>query len=137
MHVLVVEDDAAIGELMAWVLAAEAYQATVVCTTTEALSHMESGEIDLIIADLEHGHHGAGIWQRIIQLRQSAPRTPIIVCTAYGEATKVLPAEHAVSAIITKPFELDDFITQVGAFKELTSPSSLVAPDAPMSLASQ
>ena len=128
MQVLVVEDDPVIGELMAWVLAAEAHEATVVCTTTEAMSRIEGGNIDLIIADLEAGHYGDWIWQRITQLRRSAPRTPIIVCTGHSEAAKVLPAEHGVSAIILKPFELHDFIAQVGYFKGLNSLSSLVSP---------
>ena len=111
--VLVVEDDPTIRELMVGVLAEEGYRAKIASTTPEVLPLIEADGIDLIIAELGPGPYGDGAWQRLSLLRQAAPHTPIIVCTGYGEALKVPPQERDVNAILTKPFDIDELVSQV------------------------
>ena len=104
-HILVVEDEDDILELLRFNLAKEGYQVTGVTTGEEALRAVASRLPDLVLLDLMlPGVNGLDVCRR---LRQE-PRTatlPVVMLTAKGEESDVVAGlELGADDYVTKPF---------------------------------
>ena len=104
--ILIVDDDAALGEWLAAELTDE-HREIIVSTTAEAAwPRVEADEVDIVLTDVHlGGADGLALCERISTHR---PGIPVVVITAFGSL------ETAISAIrvgaydfITKPFEIE------------------------------
>ena len=111
--VLVIEDDPAIGNMLSTLLAVEGYRPILVVDGQEGLNAARTLRPALITLDLslpsmdglqilDRLDEGAGSW------------TPVIIVSAYTD--RLTSAHRArVSAILTKPFEIDTLLSCITA----------------------
>jgi two-component system, OmpR family, response regulator RegX3 len=119
MHLLVVEDDAAIAEPMIEGLRREGFTVTWVDTGTEALA---AAGADLVLLDL--GLPDLDGYTVCRQLRAASP-TPIIVVTARGtELDKVVGLELGADDYLVKPFGFRELVARIRAVLRRTEPAS-------------
>ena len=123
-HVLVVEDDPDIVELITHYLDREGFEVASAPDGQEALDRLMTEPVDLVILDLQlPGRDGLSICAR---LRES-PRTrtlPVIMLTARGDETdRVVGLEVGADDYIVKPFSPRELVARVRAlFRRLERP---------------
>ncbi|MGD9905611.1 MAG: response regulator [Vicinamibacterales bacterium] len=115
-HVLVVEDDAHIRELLALHLGLEGLELTVVGDGREAVARLAATRFDLVVLDLMlPAVDGLTVCKT---LRRSGPNadTPVLMLTARGEeADTVLGLESGADDYLAKPFGVREFVARVRA----------------------
>mgnify|MGYP006282836553 CR=1 FL=1 len=113
-HILLVEDDDDIADLLDLHLSDEGHRVEVVDDGDTGLERALSGEHDLIILDIMlPGTDGFDICRR---LRQDKCPTPILMVTAKTEEVdKVLGLELGADDYITKPFSIREVLARVKA----------------------
>lgn len=107
-HILVVEDDVSIGNLVEEALAGEGYRVTRVYSGTEALYALDAGQPDLMLLDLMlPGLSGEEVLPR-------AKGIPVIVLSARaGVDEKVGLLLGGAADYITKPFAMKELLARV------------------------
>ncbi|WP_437490085.1 winged helix-turn-helix domain-containing protein [Sorangium sp. So ce1014] len=130
--VLVVEDEPAIAESIAYFLRRDGFAATV--ATTLAAAEREIDKADLIILDLMLPD-GSG-FDLIGQVRRSAARAAIIVLSSRdSEADRVAALETGADDYVTKPFSPREIVARVRAvLRRAARPSLSDAAPAPLPL---
>jgi len=78
-HILILDDEASIRDLLAQFLSSSGYQVTPVATASEALKIIRSECPDLVISDLQL-EDTDGL-EMIDQLKKESPDTPVILLT--------------------------------------------------------
>ncbi len=115
-HVLVVEDDPHIRELVALHLGLEGLEAMLIGDGREALDRLAATRFDLVVLDLMlPGVDGLTICRA---MRRQGPNvdTPVLMLTARGEeADKVLGLETGADDYLAKPFGVREFVARVRA----------------------
>jgi len=115
-HVLVVEDDPHIRELIALHLGLEGLDSTGVADGREALGRLDGTRFDLVVLDVMlPGVDGVTVCKA---LRRSGPNldTPVLMLTARGEESdKVLGLESGADDYLAKPFGVREFVARVRA----------------------
>lgn len=115
-HVLVVEDDPHIRDLIALHLGLEGLEHSAVGDGREALTRLAAAPVDLVVLDLMlPGVDGMTICKA---LRRSGPNvhTPVLMLTARGEESdKVLGLESGADDYLVKPFGIREFVARVRA----------------------
>lgn len=112
-HVLIVDDDTDIREVLDLIFREEGYTTTTCATSKVALTVLQSQPVHLLITDLRlPGGGGGGLIRHVAATPE--PRPQVILLTAM-RATNV-PAEVAVlqtigGRIITKPFDVEALLT--------------------------
>jgi two-component system response regulator HydG len=109
---LVVDDEAAMGDLVSLQLGKRGYEVTAVLSAESALEVLEESEPDLVLTDIHMpGMDGIQLTKRIAANR---PELPVVVVTSFGTL------ESAVAALrvgaydfVTKPFETEVLIRAV------------------------
>jgi len=126
-HVLVVEDDAHIRDLIALHLGLEGLECTLVGDGREALGRLEAARVDLVVLDLMlPGVDGLTVCKA---MRRSGANTdtPVLMLTARGEESdKVLGLETGADDYLAKPFGIREFVARVRAL--LRRPRVLATP---------
>ena len=108
-RILIVDDDEVIASLLAALLSDAGYQPSVVTSPLEA-----KGTFDLVICDyLAPSFVPGQPWPHLDTLRRLAGDSRIIGCTAHQDAASGAPEVLGVSAVLTKPFDLDDVLAAV------------------------
>lgn len=124
-HVLVVEDDAHIRDLIALHLGLEGLEFTLVADGREALGRLDTARVDLVVLDLMlPGMDGLTLCKA---MRRSGANTdtPVLMLTARGEESdKVLGLETGADDYLAKPFGIREFVARVRAL--LRRPRPLV-----------
>jgi len=112
--ILILEDDAAIVDLLEIHLADNGYRTTVSKNGIEGLERARSESFDLIILDIMlPGLDGLSICR---QIREENIRTPILMLTAKSdEIDRVLGLEIGADDYITKPFSIRELVARVRA----------------------
>ncbi|MBN2193068.1 MAG: response regulator transcription factor [Polyangiaceae bacterium] len=111
-HVLVVEDEPAIAESVAYALRRDGFTTTLACTCAEAEASVR--QCDLIVLDLMLPD-GSG-FDLIGRLRHRAVLTPIIVLSSRdSEADRVAALETGADDYVTKPFSPREVVARVRA----------------------
>ncbi|WP_437579866.1 response regulator [Sorangium sp. So ce887] len=130
--VLVVEDEPAIAESIAYFLRRDGFAATV--ATTLAAAEREIDKADLIILDLMLPD-GSG-FDLIGQVRRSAARAAIIVLSSRdSEADRVAALETGADDYVTKPFSPREIVARVRAvLRRAARPSLSDAAPTPLPL---
>ena len=116
--VLVIDDDAAIRDIVATLLTEEGYAVITAGSGEEALSHLEVVIPSLIITDMRMPVMDG--WQFAAELhRRRDGEIPLLVMTAAVDAQQ-RAAEVDADDTISKPFDLDEFVASV---KRLIGPA--------------
>jgi two-component system response regulator AtoC len=116
-HILIADDDAAIRSLLKTVLMEHGYTTSEAGSGEEALQGIQSGAYDLVLLDMRlPGMTGLDVLR---QLREKQGEVPVILMTAYGSPNIAIQASSlGAYSYITKPFELDDVLLQIGRYFE-------------------
>jgi DNA-binding response OmpR family regulator len=131
-RILVVEDEPAIAESIAYALQRDGY--TVVTASTLAAAEREVDGSDLIVLDLMLPD-GSG-FDLLGPIRRSAsPAAVIILSSRDAEADRVAALETGADDYVTKPFSPREIVARVRAVLRRARPSpALAAPSTPQPL---
>lgn len=113
-HILIVDDDPRITDLLRRVLAYEGYSVTTAATGQEALNRVLERPPDLIILDIMlPGLNGLEVAQR---LRAAGDSIPILMLTARDTvADRVQGLETGADDYLVKPFAPEELVARVKA----------------------
>ena len=126
--VLVVEDDAAISDVVCSTLAGEGYSCTPAYSGTEARLLVEGGTaFDLFICDLMlPGMPG----EDVVALIRQRSAAPIIVASARSAVVdRVALLRLGADDYLVKPFDLDELVARVEALLRRAAPAAACPPD--------
>lgn len=111
-HLLIVEDDREMRDLLRKVLEKEGYRVSSACDGHEALSLLVRGVFDLVVTDMLMPHDGGLELLEII--RKIHPALPVIIVTAFGDWHSYSRAlELGAAAFISKPLRMSELIAAV------------------------
>jgi two-component system, OmpR family, phosphate regulon response regulator PhoB len=122
--ILVVEDDAALRELLTWNLAADGYEVRATGDGEEALVMVREQAPDAIILDwmIEHVP-GIEVCRRLRKDKESA-RLPILMLTARGEEEdRIRGLKTGADDYVTKPFSPRELIARIEALLRRSRPA--------------
>jgi two-component system, OmpR family, phosphate regulon response regulator OmpR len=112
-HVLVVDDDRRLRDLLSTYLSKHGHRVTVAASADEARGFLESLAFDIIVLDvMMPGENGFAF---ATKLRQ-ASQVPIVMLTARSEAPdRVRGLEIGVDDYVIKPFEPRELLLRIGS----------------------
>ena len=111
-RILIVDDEASIGEFLTLVLTKEGFRVLAMTSPVEALARLEEEPFDLVISDLRMPEM-SGI-ELVREVKQRSPETGAIVITAFASLESAVEAMRIGAAdYITKPFHVDEIRTVV------------------------
>jgi two-component system alkaline phosphatase synthesis response regulator PhoP len=104
-HVLIVEDEENIQELIAYNLSREGFKTTIAGSGEDALKKVRSERIDLVILDLMlPGMDGLDVC-RTLKKEEKTASIPVVMLTAKGEESDIVTGlELGADDYIVKPF---------------------------------
>lgn len=107
IHVLVIEDDIAYGEMIREALRHYGYQVTLALSATSGLDVVRQQPIDIVISDLNMpGMNGIELAQRLVQMYLDIP---IVLITGLHDLSLVKKALNmGVSDYLIKPIKIDE-----------------------------
>jgi len=108
-HLLIVDDDVAMGQMLRVSLERRGFVVTTATTGEDALAALETGELDVVVTDLNmRGMNGLDLCRRVVADR---PDVPVVLITAFGSLDTAIGAIRAGAYdFIPKPFELDALV---------------------------
>lgn len=113
-HLLIVEDDPEMRDLLRKVLEKEGYQITLAADGHEAAVGLTRDHFDLVITDLLMPHDGG--LELLETIRGTQPMLPVIIITAFGDWQSYSRAlELGAAAFISKPLRMAELITAIHA----------------------
>jgi len=113
-HILVVEDESSLRELIANILLLDDHEVDTARDGVEALYRIEQRTYDLIISDLRMPNlDGRGLHKALLErYGQDLPR--VIFVTGHAEAEDFVPfLAETGDPVLTKPFSVEDLRTLV------------------------
>ena len=116
-HVLVVDDDQDIRELLVSVLADDGYVAESARNGREALEKLDDWRADVVVLDLMMPVMDG--WTFAQRLREQKRRIPIIVISAANDVKQHAASLGAVD-VIPKPFDIESLLPRI---ERITRPS--------------
>ncbi|EJW18044.1 response regulator transcription factor [Paenibacillus alvei] len=112
--ILVADDDENIVELIGLYLRAEGFHVIEARDGIEALRHMDTERVDLVILDIMMPSMDG--WELCAELRRQYPDLPILMVTAKGEpGQKVRGFQLGTDDYMTKPFDPMELVMRVKA----------------------
>jgi two-component system response regulator MprA len=119
MHLLVVDDDAAVREALALVLGLDGFEVTTAADGREAMRTLSAGRPDAVVLDvLMPGVDGLELCRRI---RSTGDRTPVLMLTARAEVSeRVAGLEAGADDYLVKPFAREELIARLRALLRRT-----------------
>ncbi len=117
-HVLVVDDDRRLRQLVTSYLGRNGYRVTAVASAAEASSRLASLAFEIIVLDvMMPGENGFDFAER---LRETSD-IPILMLTARGEASdRVRGLEAGVDDYLAKPYEPKELLLRIGSILRRT-----------------
>jgi two-component system response regulator HydG len=105
-RVLVVEDDAAMRDLVLEELADRGHRGWGAATLPDAQAYVETGEVDVLVTDVNLAREsGITLCRRVLGVD---PDLPVIIITAFGSLDTAIQAIRAGAYdFLTKPFAMD------------------------------
>jgi DNA-binding NtrC family response regulator len=108
-HLLVVEDDPEMRDLLRKVLEKEGYQVSVAADGRNATTALSRIPFDLVVTDMLMPDNGGLELLQVI--RESQPTLPVIIITAFGDWGSYSRAlELGAAAFISKPLKMAELI---------------------------
>lgn len=129
-HILVVDDDDRLRELLTRYLGENGFTVTAAGDSREARSSLASFQFDLIVLDvLMPGEKGVDLAK---SLRDNGEKVPILLLTALTETEdRIAGLEAGVDDYLAKPFEPRELVLRIEAilrrYGELPDPDSIAA----------
>ena len=122
-HLLIVDDDRRIRELLARFVAKDGYRVTLAGNADEAWSHLKHFAFDLIVLDaMMPGQNG---FDFATELRRNSD-VPILMLTARAEADdKVRGFEAGVDDYLTKPYEPRELLLRIASILRRAVPRAV------------
>jgi two-component system phosphate regulon response regulator PhoB len=122
-HILVVEDDPAIAEVVRYNVAALGYRTTLAATGEEAELLLAEGQFDLIVLDwMLPGLSGLELCRRL-RRDETTRNMPVLMLTARGEeADRVRGLATGADDYLVKPFSVPEMLARVKALLRRSAP---------------
>ena len=109
--ILIVDDDAALREILIEVLSDEGYRTICVGDGLKALHAVDQADVDLVISDINMPRlNGAELVTVLRQFSKTA-KTPVVALTALPELRR--STDESFTAILHKPFEIEELVETV------------------------
>jgi two-component system response regulator HydG len=117
-HVLIVEDDAAMGALVQRDLARRGFDVDLAASAEAALPLAEETRYDTVVSDVRMGRMtGLELCERLVARR---PDVPVVLVTAFGDLDTAIAAIRAgAHDFLPKPFEMEELALRVSRATEL------------------
>ncbi len=109
--VLIVDDEAAVRELLSRWLAAAGYEIRVAFTAETALAAMAAAPADVVMCDVEMPGQG-GLWLAE-QLRERYPLSAMVLATALDSVPPVTSLQSGIVEYLVKPFDKANVVSAV------------------------
>jgi DNA-binding response OmpR family regulator len=127
-HILIVEDDRDIAELIRHYLVRAGHTADVLSSGTEVLPRVRARRPDLLVLDLMlPGLHGLEVCQALRRDRATADLPVIVVTARAEESDRVAGLELGADDYLTKPFSPKELVARVGALLRRAARSGTAA----------
>ena len=125
-HILVVDDDIGIRELLRDCLEMEGFRVSEAANSTAMQTVLQSGPVDLITLDLMLGGENGLVVAKSIRAQFD---TPIVMITGKGDTIdRVVGLELGADDYIAKPFHPREVVARIRAVLRRKMPSALNAP---------
>lgn len=123
-HVLVVEDEDALAQLLKYNLEKEGYRVSVAMDGEEALVTADERAPDLVLLDwMLPKASGVEVCRRL-RARQETRNTPIVMLTARGEESdRVRGLDIGADDYVTKPFSMSELLARLRAVMRRIRPA--------------
>jgi signal transduction histidine kinase len=113
-RILVVEDEAAVRDMLSDVLAGQGHEVVAHADGASALAHLDGPAFDLALVDLSMP--GMSGWDVAKGLRAAQPQVPIALVTGWGDQIDFGEARaRGIDYLMAKPFNVDDMNRLVGS----------------------
>jgi two-component system phosphate regulon response regulator OmpR len=124
-HVLVVDDDTRLRNLLRKFLTESGYMVTAAADAAEARRHLSALQFDLLVIDvMMPGEDGLALTASI----RTTSRVPILMLTAMGEAPhRIRGLESGVDDYMAKPFEPKELVLRIGSILRRAPPAEVTA----------
>ncbi len=111
-HILIVDDDKNMLEVLRFRLESEGYKVTITNMVKDALTMTKDELFDLALVDLKIDRNdGIELMQKLHRL---SPEMPVIILTAYGTIETAVDAmKHGAYSYLTKPFDRLELCLQI------------------------
>jgi len=109
-QILVIDDDAAIREVVSDILTDDAFAVAAVRNLGEAKALLQGRCFDLILSDAPMSTWSLSGLAQLQALQQSVNGAPIVLLTGFAEASRLDPKAHGLAAVLMKPFDLDSLL---------------------------
>ncbi len=111
-HLLIVEDDSEMRDLLRKVLEKEGYAVGVAANCHDAMACLSRDAFDLVVTDMLMPDNGG--LELLWGIRQTQPSLPVIIITAFGDWGSYSRAlEMGAAAFISKPLRMAELITAI------------------------
>ncbi len=111
-HLLIVEDDSEMRDLLRKVLEKEGYQISVAGDGREATASLSRHSFDLVVTDMLMPDDGG--LELLRAIRESHPTLPVIIITAFGDWGSYSRAlELGAAAFISKPLKMAELTAAI------------------------
>jgi DNA-binding NtrC family response regulator len=111
-RILLIDDDPGVSEVIGLLLEREGYGVERAATLKQAITLVETAEIDLVVTDLKLPD-GTGL-DVIALIRGRDPGLPIVMITSYSSMESAIAALRAGAVdYVIKPFNNDEFLRAV------------------------
>ncbi len=119
LRIVVVDDEPAQRELIGGFLKKQGHEVFVAPSGAEALAHVRSQQVDLVLSDCRMpGMSGPELLQHIKAVN---PEIPLILMTAYGTVeTAVQAMKDGAADYLTKPLDLEELLVRLARVTEQT-----------------
>ncbi len=113
-HLLIVEDDPEMRDLLRKVLEKEAYVISLAADGHEAVDLLSQDHFDLVVTDMLMPHDGG--LKLLETLHSTQPDLPVIIITAFGDWQSYSQAlELGAAAFISKPLKMAELVAAIHA----------------------
>jgi two-component system OmpR family response regulator len=108
-HLLIVEDDSEMRDLLRKVLEKEGYRVSGAADGREALASLSQAAFDLVVTDMLMPEDGG--LELLQAIRETHPTLPVIIITAFGDWGSYSRAlELGAAAFISKPLKMAELV---------------------------
>ncbi len=108
-HILVVDDEAGMRELMEIVLGNDGHRVSTVGTIDGATACLDEEPIDVVLTDMRLGADKNAGLNLLTWIQQHTPHIPAIMITAYGSVESAIDAmKRGAVDYLSKPFQNDE-----------------------------
>lgn len=122
-QLLIVDDDEAVGRVLAALLAQAGYRTTWVASAEAALTAIDKRPYDMVLSDVRMP--GASGLDLLRTLRQRFPELPVVLLTAHATVTMAVEAmREGASDFIQKPFEREEILFVVKKVLSIAQPEA-------------